>query len=151
MNGIIVVFPKIEDGKSVRNLLVRYGYEVTAVCTQGAQVLNYIDTMNDGIIISGYRFPDMYYFDLKHSLTPGFDMLLMASSSTSESTVVAVTAASSDAATVTSAQTYDSNAPIFWAMLALISAMAAGAVIYRRRKENFMGSQGSADGTKSYD
>lgn len=29
MNGIIVVFPKIEDGKSVRNLLVRYGYEVT--------------------------------------------------------------------------------------------------------------------------
>ena len=79
MNGIIVVFPKIEDGKSVRNLLVRYGYEVTAVCTQGAQVLNYIDTMNDGIIISGYRFPDMYYFDLKHSLTPGFDMLLMAS------------------------------------------------------------------------
>ena len=79
MNGIIVVFPKIEDGKSVRNLLVRYGYEVTAVCTQGAQVLNYIDTMNDGIIISGYRFPDMYYLDLKHSLTPGFDMLLMAS------------------------------------------------------------------------
>ena len=79
MNGIIVVFPKIEDGKSVRNLLVRHGYEVTAVCTQGAQVLNYIDTMNDGIIISGYRFSDMYYLDLKHSLTPGFDMLLMAS------------------------------------------------------------------------
>ena len=50
MNGIIVVFPKIEDGKSVRNLLVRHGYEVTAICTQGAQVLNYIDTMNDGII-----------------------------------------------------------------------------------------------------
>ena len=43
------------------------------------KVLNYIDTMNDGIIISGYRFPDMYYLDLKHSLTPGFDMLLMAS------------------------------------------------------------------------
>ena len=42
-------------------------------------MLNYIDTMNDGIIISGYRFPDMYYFDLKHSLTSGFDMLLMAS------------------------------------------------------------------------
>ena len=58
------------------------------------------------------------------------------SSSTYESTVVAVTAASSDAATVTSAQTNDSNAPIFWAMLALVSAMAAGVVIYRRRKEN---------------
>lgn len=49
MNGIIVVFPKIEDGKSVRNLLVRYGYEVTGcLAPRGQQVLNYIDTMNDG-------------------------------------------------------------------------------------------------------
>ncbi len=79
MNGIIVVFPKAEDGKSVRNLLVRHGYEVTAVCTQGSQVLNYVDTMNDGIVISGYKFSDMYYFELKNSLPPGFDMLLMAS------------------------------------------------------------------------
>ena len=68
MNGIIVVFPKAEDGKSVRNLLVRHGYEVTAVCTQGSQVLNYVDTMNDGIVISGYKFSDMYYFELKNSL-----------------------------------------------------------------------------------
>ena len=79
MNSIIVVLPKPEDGKSIRNLLSRHGYDVTAVCTQGSQVLNYIDMMNDGIIISGYKFSDMYYFDLKHSLTPGFDMLLMAS------------------------------------------------------------------------
>lgn len=79
MNGIIVVFPKAEDGKSVRNLLVRHGYEVTAVCTQGSQVLNYVDTLNDGIVISGYKFSDMYYFELKNSLPPGFDMLLMAS------------------------------------------------------------------------
>ena len=66
MNSIIVVLPKPEDGKSIRNLLSRHGYDVTAVCTQGSQVLNYIDMMNDGIIISGYKFSDMYYFDLKN-------------------------------------------------------------------------------------
>ena len=79
MNSIIVVLPKPEDGKSIRNLLSRHGYDVTAVCTQGSQVLNYIDMMNDGIIISGYKFSDMYYFDLKNSLPEGFDMLLLAS------------------------------------------------------------------------
>ena len=71
MNSIIVVLPKPEDGKSIRNLLSRHGYDVTAVCTQGAQVLNYIDMMNDGIIVSGYKFSDMYYFDLKNSLPEG--------------------------------------------------------------------------------
>ena len=55
MNSIIVVLPKPKDGKSIRNLLSRHGYDVTAVCTQGSQVLNYIDMMNDGIIISGYK------------------------------------------------------------------------------------------------
>ena len=78
MNSIIVVLPKPEDGKSIRNLLSRHGYDVTAVCTPGSQVLNYIDMMNDGIIISGYKFSDMYYFDLKNSLPEGFDMLLLA-------------------------------------------------------------------------
>lgn len=79
MTSIIIVFPKAEDGKSIRNLLVRHGYDVAAVCTLGSQVLNYIDMMNDGIIISGYKFSDMYYADLKNSLPAGFDMLLLAS------------------------------------------------------------------------
>lgn len=80
MTSIIIVFPKAEDGKSIRNLLVRHGYDVAAVCTRGSQVLNYIDMMSDGIIISGYKFSDMYYLELKNSLPPGFDLLLLASS-----------------------------------------------------------------------
>lgn len=79
MTSIIIVFPKTEDGKGIRNLLVRHGYDVAAVCTLGSQVLNYADMMNNGIVISGYRFSDMYYLDLKDSLPPGFDMLLLAS------------------------------------------------------------------------
>lgn len=79
MTGIVIVFPKAEDGKSIRNLLVRYGYEVTAVCTLGSQVQNHIDLMNSGIIISGYKYADMHYRELKEFLPEGFDMLLLAS------------------------------------------------------------------------
>lgn len=79
MTGILIVFPKAEDGKGIRNLLVRHGYDVAAVCTLGSQILNHIDMMNSGIVISGYRYPDMYYTELKDSLPQGFDMLLMAS------------------------------------------------------------------------
>ncbi len=79
MTSILIVFPKAEDGKSIRNLLVRHGYDVAAVCTLGSQVLNMADMMNSGVVISGYKFPDMYYTELKSSLPAGFDMLLMAS------------------------------------------------------------------------
>ena len=51
MSGIIVVFPKIEDAKSIRNLLVRHGFEVTAVCTTGAQALYQADDMGSGIVV----------------------------------------------------------------------------------------------------
>ena len=79
MTSIVVVFPTAEDGKSIRNLLVRHGYDVAAACTLGSQVLNDIDVMNSGIIISGYKYPDMYYTELKASLPEGFDLLLLAS------------------------------------------------------------------------
>lgn len=79
MTSIIIVFPKAEDGKSIKNLLVRHGYDVAAVCTRGSQVLNYTDMMNNGIVICGYKFPDMYYTDLKDTLPDDFDMLLLAS------------------------------------------------------------------------
>lgn len=79
MANIIVVFPKIEDAKSIRNLLTRNGFHVTAVCTTGAQVLNYADSLNDGIVVCGYRYADMRYAELHDYLPDGFQMLLIAS------------------------------------------------------------------------
>lgn len=79
MTSIIIVFPKAEDGKSIRNLLKRHGYDVAAVCTLGSQALDYADMMNDGVVICGYRFADMDYRELKASLPKEMDMLLMAS------------------------------------------------------------------------
>jgi len=79
MTSIIVVFPKQEDGKSIRNLLKRHGYEVAAVCTLGSQALNDMDMMNDGIVICGYKFADMSYQELRDLLPSDVDMLLLAS------------------------------------------------------------------------
>ena len=59
MSGIIVAFPKAQDGTAIKNLLVRNGYDVVSSCTTGAQAINLADNLGEGIIISGYRLPYM--------------------------------------------------------------------------------------------
>ncbi len=79
MANIIVVFPKAEEAKAVKNLLTRNGFHVIAACTTGAQALNYVEDLNDGIVVCGYRFADMRYAELHDYLPEGFQMLLIAS------------------------------------------------------------------------
>ncbi|MDO4514314.1 MAG: ANTAR domain-containing protein [Lachnospiraceae bacterium] len=79
MTNIIVAFPRSEESTGVKNLLVRNGFRVTAVCTTGAQVMSQVDSLNDGIIISGYRLADMMYSELNSYLPEDFEMLLIAS------------------------------------------------------------------------
>lgn len=79
MTNIIVVFPKIEDARSIRNLLAKSGFPVAAVCTTGAQAITNADNLSDGIVVCGYKFSDMIYADLHEYLPEYFDMLLVAS------------------------------------------------------------------------
>ncbi len=79
MLSIIIAFPKIEDAMSIKNALVRNGYEVNATCTTGAQVVGIANELDDGIVICGYRFSDMHYSELSNYLPKGFEMLLIAS------------------------------------------------------------------------
>ena len=79
MTNIIVVFPKAEEAKGIKNLLMRSGFSVTAACTTGAQALGHLDGLNDGILISGYKLLDMMYTELYECMPEGFEMLLMAS------------------------------------------------------------------------
>ncbi|HIT89010.1 MAG TPA: ANTAR domain-containing protein [Candidatus Merdenecus merdavium] len=76
--GIIVVFPKLEDGKKIKNILVRYGFEVVALCQSGASAIQMVDHMESGIVICGYRLSDMIYGDLHDDLPKHFEMILMA-------------------------------------------------------------------------
>ena len=79
MTNIIVAFSKQEDAKSIKNILTRNGFQVVAICTSGAQVLNSMEDLNGGIIISGYRFADMLYQGIREDMPRGFEMLLVAS------------------------------------------------------------------------
>ena len=80
MSTLIVAFPKIEEAKAVRNLLVRKGYEVAAACTSGAQVINTADRLSDGIIICGYKLSDnMLYSEVYDYKPKSFELLLVAS------------------------------------------------------------------------
>lgn len=60
-------------------LLIRNGYDVNATCTTGAQAIAIANDLDEGIVISGYRFQDMLYRELNGYLPKGFEMLLLAS------------------------------------------------------------------------
>lgn len=77
--NIIVAFSKIEDARNIRNILVRNGFNVVAVCSSGAQAISSLDGLSSGIIVSGYRFSDMLYQDVKENMPDSFAMLLLAS------------------------------------------------------------------------
>ena len=81
MGNIIVAFSKPQDGRNIRNILVKHGIQVTASCTSGAQVLALTDDLRSGIVVSGYRFGDMTCRQLADQLPPGFDFVLIASPS----------------------------------------------------------------------
>ncbi|MCB7302653.1 ANTAR domain-containing protein [Bariatricus massiliensis] len=79
MRSIIVVFPKKENAVNIRNILVRNGIDVTWVCTTGAQAVQYADTVEEGIIVCGYKMQDMLYTELRGYLPDTFEILLIAS------------------------------------------------------------------------
>ena len=59
MINVIVAFPKIENGKSIKYILIKSGFQVGSVCVTGAQVLQNADMLGDGIVVCGYRLQDM--------------------------------------------------------------------------------------------
>ena len=79
MTKIIVAFSKPGDAKNIKNILMRSGFQVVAVCTSGGQVLTCMEDLNGGIIVSGYRFEDMLYIDILEYMPKEFEMLLVAS------------------------------------------------------------------------
>lgn len=79
MTNIIVVLPKKEDAKSIRNVLVRSGFSVMAACSTGAQALQAADNLSGGLVICSYKLIDMLYSELYDYLPQGVEMLLIAS------------------------------------------------------------------------
>lgn len=68
MVHIFVLFPKQEQTRSIRNLLVRNGFEVTAACVTGSQIMQRAESLEDGLIVCGYKFADMVCSELREYL-----------------------------------------------------------------------------------
>ncbi len=81
MTNVIVAFSKAEDAKNIKNILMKNGFTVSAVCTSGAQTVNSADELGSGIVVCGCRFADMVYQELYECLPKGMHMLLVASPS----------------------------------------------------------------------
>ena len=64
MGNIIVAFPRQEDAKCIKNLLVRHGFSVNYICTSGSQVLECLDGMNDGIVACVYTNMSAITYDI---------------------------------------------------------------------------------------
>ena len=80
MANIIVAFSKPEDAKSIKNILMRNGFEIIAVCTSGAQVLSQLDDLSSGIVVCGYRLTDMLYSELRDCMNTEFATLMIVDS-----------------------------------------------------------------------
>lgn len=79
MSTLIVAFPKLEEAKAIRNLLIHRGYDVAIPCTSGAQVINQADVLSDGVIICGYKLSDnMVYTELYDYKPKSFELMLVA-------------------------------------------------------------------------
>ncbi len=79
MFSIIVGFPRLEDANNIKNLLLRNGYNCSESCTSGSQIITHANDLDEGIVVCGYRFPDMHFSELNNYLPQGFEMLLIAS------------------------------------------------------------------------
>lgn len=78
MINIIVVFPKKEVALKIKNILVKNGYDVAAVCLTGARAMEAVERLEAGVIVSGIRFVDMVYHELREYLPDYFEMVVVA-------------------------------------------------------------------------
>ena len=79
MSSIVIALPKIEDAKKIRTILERHGFSVASVCSAASNALASASELESGVLICGYRLPDMNYLDLSECRPGGFEMLLLAS------------------------------------------------------------------------
>ncbi len=77
MSVIVVVLPKLEDAKKIRNILAGHGFQNVIACASASQALSAVTQYTYGLVISGYHLKDMYYLELLDQLPRYFEMVLM--------------------------------------------------------------------------
>lgn len=76
--NIVIVFPKKEISVKINSILKKSGFPVVAICQTGAQALQAMGRLEEGLLLSAARLVDMTYSDLKENLPPDFKMIVLA-------------------------------------------------------------------------
>ena len=79
MSAIVVVLPKIEDAKKIRNILNNHGFLQVFACGTASAALQEVGEHDCGVVISGYHLRDMYYLELAECLPKNFELILLGS------------------------------------------------------------------------
>ena len=82
MGVIVVVLPKLENAKKVKKILLEHGFQTVFACSSASAALQMVGEYSYGLVISGYRMPDMYYLDLVDCLPRNFESILLGSEET---------------------------------------------------------------------
>ena len=82
MGVIVVVLPKLENAKKVKKILLEHGFQTVFACSSASAALQMVGEYSYGLVISGYRMPDMYYLDLVDCLPRDFESILLGSEET---------------------------------------------------------------------
>ena len=77
--NLILAFPRKEDAKKIQEALTRHGFQVDLVCTTASAALSAMNNLDGGILVTGYKLPDMFFADLRDCMPSSFEMLLVAS------------------------------------------------------------------------
>ena len=77
MGVIVVVLPKLENAKKVKKILLEHGFQTVFACSSASAALQMVGEYSYGLVISGYRMPDMYYLDLVDCLPRDFESILL--------------------------------------------------------------------------
>ncbi len=77
MVHIIVAFPNMENGKNIKNILVKSGFHVSALCATGDQALHHADLLEEGLVVCAGRMTDMMCEQLREYLPDSFEMIVI--------------------------------------------------------------------------
>ena len=77
--NIVVVFPKKEIVLKMKNVLIKNGFDVSAVCVTGAQAIQAVERLEAGVVVCGIRFADMIYNELKECIQETIEIVVIAS------------------------------------------------------------------------
>ena len=78
MTKITVSFSRIDDAEQVAGMLKENGYEIARICTSGAEVIRTYNTLQDGILVSGYRLKDRLLDSFAGDLNENIEILCLA-------------------------------------------------------------------------